>query len=251
MDGQRLCYHFILLIAVLSSLVLASIDLNERTRVRRFKWTASIDLTTGIATSHEISRVPSSCSLHRTIASGGEAAKFIRDLFCGYPSWLATWPVSLGCLRSIPITAETRMKQTITALRDPVFGMTFLSFGPGRFSVREIQRRAGRRATEYTVTLPLAGGLLARPSSSGTFGSLFFTLISKRDANGESFFVIDTGIADGFRPALAGSTPPLSRTRAGIYRSSQSLLHAYIMWRFHRHCYHASESKLDEKKRMK
>ena len=248
MDRRRCCYCFILLIALLSSLVLSE-DLSEQRSVRRFKWTASIDLATGIATSREVSRVPSSCSLHRTIASGGEATKFIRDLFCGYPSWLATWPVSLGCLRAIPLAEAMNMKQTVTALRDPVFGITFLLFGPGRFSVRG-RRRDGLRATEYTVTLPMAGGLLAKPSSPGTFGSLFFTLISNKGANGESFFVIDTGIADGFFPALAGSTP-ISRTRAVIYRSSQSLLHAYIMWRFHHHCYHASKSKLDEHKRMK
>lgn len=250
MDGRRSRYYFNLLIAVLSSLVL-SIDVDERPRVRRFKWTASIDLATGIATSREISRVPSSCPLHRTIASGGEVEKLTKDLFGGYPSWLASWPVSLGCLRAIPITGETKKLQAIIALRDPLFGMTFLSFGPGRFSVRGRQRRVGRRATEYTMTLPLAGGLLARPSSKGTFGSLFFTLISKRGADGDNFFVLDTAIADGFRPALAGLTPPISRTRASIYRSSQSLLHAYIMWRFHHHCYHASESKPDEQKRMK
>jgi hypothetical protein len=237
MGGRRSRYYFILLtsIAVLSCRVL-SID----ERQRRFKWTASIDRATGIATSREISRVPLACPLHRAISSGGEAAKLAKDLFGGYPSWLAVWPVSQGCLRAIPITGETKNYHKTIALRDPIFGKTVLLFGPGRFSVRGRRRRVGPKTTEYTMTLPLVGGFLARLSPEGTYGSLLFTLISEKRDNGDSFFVLDTAIAD-YRPALAGSTLPISRVGAGIYRSSQSLLHAYVMWRFHHYCYNASQ----------
>jgi hypothetical protein len=239
MGGRRSRFYFILMTSIT---VLSCRVLSINVRQQRFQATALIDRGTGIATSCEISRVPLSCPLHRAIAAGGEeAAKLAEDLFGGYPSWLASWPVSWGCLRAIPIPGETKKCHKTIALRDPIFGKTVLLFGPGCFSVRERRRHIGRRATEYTMTLPFVGGFLARPSPEGTYGSLLFSLVSDKRDKGDSILVLDTAIAD-YRPALAGSKLPISRMRAGIYRSTQSLLHAYVMWKFHHYCYNASES---------
>jgi len=196
-----------------------------------FKWNASIDRSTGIATSRETSAAPYSCSLCRAMNSSRTPAKLVESVFGRYPSWLAGWRVTFGCLRAVP-TMDEKNSIHATALRDSLCGVTLLSFGQGRFHVRR------KLQTEYRMVIPIVGGLMALPSSKGSYGSLVFSLIRNDDGNDSLSLV--TSIADDYRPAIAGS-PPVSRLRAGLYRSSQSLFHAYIMWRFHHYCSHQSE----------
>lgn len=192
-----------------------------------FKWNASIDRSTGIATSRETSRVPSSCNLHRALNASSTPSKLIENIFGRYPSWLAGWRVTFGLLRAVPVMDGRKGKQT--AIRDSLFGVTLLSFGPGRFRARR---------NEYNMVIPIVGGVLALPSSKGTYGGLSFSLL-QGDSN-ENSTVMETSIVDGYRPTIAGSAP-VSRLRAGLYRSTQSLLHAYIMSRFHHYCYSKSD----------
>ena len=188
--------------------------------VTGFSWTASLNRSTGIATSHEVSRLPASCPLHRALESKNnrQVAAVAKDLFSDYPSWLANRGFKL--VRAVPMQKDT-------AIQDPLFGVTFLIFGTGRLSLRRAKGRV-----EHKFVLPIVGGLLARPSPKSTFGGLSFSLIQQ----GSRQFALDTSICDGYQPAIAGA-PPVNRVRAGVYRCTQSLLHAFVMWRFHRHCY--------------
>jgi hypothetical protein len=66
-------------------------------------------------------------------------------------------------------------------------------------------------------------------------------LVSKQYHNGsgkreqETDLIIDTRLVN-YRPAIAGN-PPVSRLRRFVYLNSQRYLHAYVMWRFHDHCF--------------
>jgi hypothetical protein len=48
-------------------------------------------------------------------------------------------------------------------------------------------------------------------------------------------YTIQTNIV-GYRPWLCGATKPVPALRANLYLHSQSIVHGYVMWRFHRRC---------------
>lgn len=98
-----------------------SLSIDERRR--RLKGTALIDWTTGIATSHEFSRVPLFLVRYIVQYSPEEAAKLLKDVVDGYR--LASWPVSLGYLRDMPISGETKEYHKTRALRDPMLERLF------------------------------------------------------------------------------------------------------------------------------
>lgn len=198
----------------------------------RFRWIASIDRTTGIAASRETSILPASCNLRRAFDSSRAPSKLVEDMFRQYPTWLAGWRVTFGCLRATPVNEEARHKQEIP-IRDALFGVTLLSFdGQGK-----LQRRRVKRQTEYNMVIPIVGGLMTLPTPKGSCGGLSFSLITNTDRD---MLTLETSIVGGYRPTIVGPAP-VSRFRASVYRSTQSLVHAYIMWRFHHFCYHQSE----------
>ena len=119
--------------------------------------------------------------------------------------------------------------------------------------------RAGRSTgSDCTVVLPITGGLLSLPAGPSSRrgddrGSMIFTLRTTRSRqDGPAEYVdedsqrtktttttavqssILTAIT-GYRPRLCGNAPinPLS---AGFYLGTQSIVHGYVMWRFHRRC---------------
>ena len=221
MGARRFFECFIGILALISS-----------AQCLNFKWSAAIERSTGIATSRESSRAPSSCSLYRAVDTCRMPARLMENVFGRYPTWLASWRVTFWCLRAVPVTNGIKNKQ-LTEIRDALFGVTLLSFAPGHVHVRK------SRHTEYTMVMPIAGGLFALPSPEGAYGSLSFSL--RREGGGsDDSLTLHTTISDGYRPTIAGSAP-VSFLRAGLYRSTQSLIHAYVMWRFHHYCYHQSE----------
>lgn len=217
---------FILIVLVAIACIRSSASLE-------FKWKAFLNRSTGIATSLETSKVPSSCRLYRAILDSKTPAKHMQQVFGSYPSWLAGWRVTFGCLKACPVMDTKRNKQAIL-ICDSLFGTTLLSFGPEKSRVMH-----RKRLTTYSTVIPIVGGVLALPSSEGTYGSLSFQL-KKTASNNDSVLTLETSIVDDYRPAIAGMAPS-SRFRAGLYRSTQSLFHAYIMWRFHHYCYHQSD----------
>lgn len=215
--------HFMTLAALLS-LCYPIMGLN-------FRWTASICRSSGIATSRETSIVPASSNLHRTFHSSRSREALVKDTFQRYPSWLAGWRVTFGCLRADLVRNKSREEQEI-AIKDALFGVTLLSFGQGKPSKRHQRRHC---QIEYNYMLPIVGGFMTMTSPEDSCGALSFSLISTCRDDNESF-VLETSVS-GYRPKFAGPAP-VSRLRAGIYRSTQSMVHAYVMWRFHHYCYH-------------
>ena len=167
-----------------------------------FRWSASIDLPTGVAVSKEVSTIPPGCQLRK--------GKSPNKIFASYPSWLSKCRVTFGILKTRDVKGEKWIK-------DRLFGYDILGFGKPK--VRN----------NCSVSIPIVGGLMALPSKDGAYGSLVFELHSDE---------LETRVAYGYRPSIAGAAP-VSRLRAWTYQSTQSLLHAYVMWRFHFYCYNA------------
>ena len=73
----------------------------------KFHWTASLDTTTGIATSKETSTTPSSLSLpsitETTQQQQRNKKKMITDVLCSYPTWLVKPRISFGLLQIMPV----------------------------------------------------------------------------------------------------------------------------------------------------
>ena len=73
----------------------------------KFHWTASLDTTTGIATSKETSTTPSSLSLpsitETTQQQQRNNKKMITDVLCSYPTWLVKPRISFGLLQIMPV----------------------------------------------------------------------------------------------------------------------------------------------------
>ena len=72
----------------------------------KFHWTASLDTTTGIATSKETSITSSSLflsSITVTTQQQRNKKKMITDVLCSYPTWLVKPRISFGLLQIMPV----------------------------------------------------------------------------------------------------------------------------------------------------
>lgn len=172
-----------------------------------YRWQAWVDRPTGVAGSHETSLFHDKCMPTRHVV----------ESFIGYPEWLASPRVSFGFLQARPCFdggADVKL-----------FGIwSVLRFGRHRLSRTE-RRIKTERWTEETVTIPMLGGFMVGHPARG---SLLFSVMQSQTG----VHKLETQIVHGYNPALCGR-PPVSRIRASSYRCTQSLLHAYVMWRFH------------------
>jgi len=109
-----------------------------------YEWTASLDRTTGVATSKETSNL--------VCKSNKSAANIFKD----YPNWLCSGRVTLGLFRAVPSPKNG------VALKTRLLGTTMLEFGSPRVF--------GSRCE-----LPITGGLLAARSQ----GYLYFGIKKK------------------------------------------------------------------------
>lgn len=225
-----------------------------------FSWQASVDRLTGKAHSLEASNVPIQSKLAITVARSSSSGTrddraddtidllaLATDMFGAYPSWLCRFPVTFGLLHAVPAGGGYQV-------RSRFFGVKILSFGAPRSRGIKFKNEK-ERGTDCSVVLPITGGILSLPGPRGDRGSLQFALqtttrthddAAARDSTGDDAAPsaaqtpattcrIATAIS-GYRPALCGGAVPVSTWRAGFYLRSQSILHGYIMWKFHRHC---------------
>jgi hypothetical protein len=176
-----------------------------KTEASSYRWSASIDRSTGVARSRESSTIPSTSQLAKQPSA--------QAIFSCYPQWLCTGKVSLGLLK-----ARTQQDGS-TFVQDRIFGLDLLKFGK--------RKCMGNNS----ICLPITGGIMALSDDGRNYGSLVFSIIQEGK-------MMETEIDHGYRPTIAGKAP-VSYFRAWTYRSSQSLLHAYVMWRFHGYCYNA------------
>jgi len=190
-----------------------------------YSWKAQVGRE--VAESQETSLVPpETCQRLECESDDVILDKFTSDFFTAYPKWLTRFPVTFGLFRSVSREDGST---------DFCFlGIPLLTFG--QHSVQklsmDLQGRDGSpiRSSMCTVSLPIQGGLLARKAR----GSLDFSVTMRRTKSKIERCQISTEIVQ-YEPWLAG-TPPIHPLRARFYLSTQSVAHAYVMWRLHRYC---------------
>ena len=199
--------------------------------------------------------------------------KFLIDLIKSYPVWLSRPSVSFGVLRTSVLSKQrdvtctridrTRAPNRIDAqqgsaigisINDSLFGLNLLCFGIPRSSVTTIRANGGNRRRSIQVDFPVIGGLLdgKRQAQAATstndiseHGRIRFVIEqeevkmqdtckekSRRSQTLWSNVRIESSICDGYCPAISGGAP-VNALRKAAYLSLQSLVHAYVMWRFH------------------
>jgi hypothetical protein len=218
-----------------------------------YTWEATVDRESGIATAKETGTIPTRSRLYRSLnsTSDRDLLRFTENLFSPYPTWLVRFPVTLGLLKATPD------KKGGFEIRDRLFGVNLISFGRTqgqRFSFQTNTNRGPQKTSQCTLALPITGGLLTLPDPSkpngGNRGSLLFTLTKSRETGAtadsdeppETVCSISTTIG-GYRPSLAGSAP-VHVFRKWTYLSTQSIIHANVMWRFHRRCWGMTSDKV-------
>ena len=193
-----------------------------------FLWQASLDATSGRASSVEVS----SCNLHDPSASWERRLQqHTYDLVESWPTLLAKGSTTLGMIRTSPHDPDKHS----TTIRLRLLNLPLLSFG----KVRQANVTYGVKKFPYELHVPITGGLLSLliPSAKDR-GWLKFvvetdTLAATTTRSKSVRCRLRTEIAGHYSPRIAGR-PPISKLRKWMYLSSQSYVHAYSMWRFHR-----------------
>jgi len=105
------------------------------------------------------------------------------------------------------------------------------------------------RQRSFQAIFPVVGGLLdakrdaadSSPKNTNEHGCIRFVVEQeeirhgvgkRRDQRCWRIVRIESCICNGYYPAIAGPAP-VNPIRKAAYLSSQSLIHAYVMWRFH------------------
>jgi hypothetical protein len=218
-----------------------------------FSWEASVDSRTGIARSKEISYLnPKRSNLHKQwqkLVVGQDDTDIwmaLMERLSDYPKFLALPSVTFGLFRAV-----TRENGKEIALQDRIFGMDILVFDAEprtqRFSVqKQIPSVRGSahpwtmiRIGDCTVTIPIKGGLLAcnkakvNPNNRDRNNGLLRFEVKH---NGEfEQTQIKTEIQQ-YTPAIVGKQEPVPIYRKLAYLLTQSIVHAFVMWRFHKFC---------------
>jgi hypothetical protein len=189
---------------------------------RGFSWQASLDKVTGRGSSREVSYAILNAK-DSTREARSRLRSFVSELVADYPNWLAQGGVTLGLLRAV-----NHPKEQCTSLEPRLINFNILSFGT--VQIKNIT------PTRCVLELPIVGGLLALPAASGTNdrGCLKFVIETGPRINGDIIpCELRTEIAGNYCPWIAGY-PPVPLFRKWTYLSTQSPVHAYCMWRFHR-----------------
>ena len=210
--------------------------------------------------------------------------KSLIDLLKSYPVWLSRPSVSCGALRTSALSKSsdvahiridrTRVLKGIEAhqasaagisINDSLFGLNLLCFGIPRSKVTTAKTNTGNRRRSIQVDFPVIGGLLdgkrqghAADSSNDIdeHGCIRFIVeqeeVVMRDEDdtrrGRKFWSnvrIESSICEGYCPAISGGAP-VNAIRKVAYLSSQSLIHAYVMWRFHGKVWAGTQGKVQK-----
>ena len=232
---------------------------------RMFRWNASLDRITGEATATETSipRRPRRAASPKYAPSVCDEKSLI-ELLKAYPAWLSKPSVSFGLLRTSTLSeaddvSRNRIDRSRAAQTDSasgvsinsLFGLNLLCFGEPRVSIMKSKASDSGRCRSFQADFPVIGGLLdgkrdATYSSSkntNEHGCIRFVVEQEeiRDGVGDGkqrdrrcwrIVRLESCICDGYHPAIAGAVP-VNPIRKAAYLSSQSLIHAYVMWRFH------------------
>ena len=208
--------------------------------IEAFRWRAWIDHDSGVAGSMETSTLSGMPTTHHSVAT---------RLLSSYPQWLAKGSVTFGLLQSTSIERNGKIC-TDVSLR--WLGTSVLRFGNAH------PTRNRKEGDSIVVQIPMIGGIMVggkdednvtdKDNTVGVlqsrrkqdYGALSFALKRHGTTIGSSNkMTMETRIVGNYQPSLVGgpsSFSPIRRTRAAFYRCTQSVVHAYVMRRFHRYC---------------
>jgi len=238
-----------------------------------FTWEASVDAVTGIASSREVTlarpksflhrqlhptKLPSSSTTkHRQQYQKQQLWSSILSKLEHYPQWFARVAVTFGLLRAVNKHHPSGGKYYECSLNDRFFGISFLTFGKPKHQYQTTTRQTriiesngaknkSCKISDCTVVLPIVGGILVankyrdagpedKSKTKQNFGYLRFTV--QQNVSLQETRII-TELCN-YTPALVGTKEPPPFHRKALYLSTQSLVHAYIMYRFHHYCIHS------------
>ena len=190
-----------------------------------FKWEASINRDTGIASSCEVSIFPIS-----TRIADNKVANMADKIIAGYPKFLTRPSLTLGLLKVKHVSVDH------TDLRTRICPWCLLTFGRPIDTQTLICKKLAREYSGVVICsseIPIVNGLLAQSKGDGC---LRFTLIRKAKCENSHLVntLLITEIDGQYKPSIAGSRCPRSKVRCAIYCATQRMFHEYVMWRFHR-----------------
>jgi hypothetical protein len=219
-----------------------------------YSWEATVDSIQGLASSKETSNIVSS-SLNKTKHVVTQNSRIDPNfgggqwLFEAYPIWMCRGSVSFGLLKAL----EHQKKSYRICTR--IGGIHLLTFDrPQRSRQKKIERIStflSRRCLleTVTVTIPIIGGQLTSGEYGKNNGELLFSINTKTRKEMFHPVVVQQNISTeirNYKPKLCGSRVPIHKVRARIYLSTQSIIHSFVMWRFH---HHVSEIVASDKRR--
>ena len=226
---------------------------STRANRKSFKWKASLDCNTGVASSLEKScvRIYSRSQTLPLLPSKNEVKFFAQEIFSKYPQFLGERTLTLGLCSVAPSKKNPHQCN----LRSSIIPVDVLIFGSPRIvssKSSKFETIGGGDGSEICekiiccVEIPIVGGLLAHTSSKddainsdSEFGFLKFTWIQQSEnkvdklQQRQSDIILVTEIAGYYRPTLAGKNTPIPYWRKKLYCSTQRMFHAYVMWRYH------------------
>jgi hypothetical protein len=218
-----------------------------------YSWSSAVDLSLGMAYSRELTViVPSAVRQKNQDAAivdpqdrDWDLDRMVLQLFETYPTWLCRGMTSFGLLEAVPSQDQPKCFD----IRTRWWGVNLLSFDRPKRNRREQFIRSYIIPTVFsnlgrdkvcTVTIPISGGFFAAGKDTKVKGALVFKLQTTKVAqNGDRFLAggkrtLITEIHN-YRPMLCGTTIPFKTHRVRLYLGTQSLAHAFVMWRFHKH----------------
>ena len=221
-----------------------------------FTWEASVDRATGKAYAKEVSYLPHDWSqrLQPQQQRGKQQQQSsiilkTEKVLGQYPNWLCRGSVTLGILQAVPVGSGAGAATGGTRIQTRLGGIPILTFGkPVGQRVAITSQNIRDESIQWTY--PIVGGIMAAKTtpSAPSAGKLVVTLRSVATEP-----VLDTQLVD-YRPALVGGggdggQKPANPIRVALYLGSQSAIHGYAMWRYHRYVRNYSFADIATKKK--
>jgi hypothetical protein len=180
---------------------------------RNFTWKARIDPQTGLASSIE----ESTAKVSRNV----NVKRISEDFVATWPDFICQGSVTLGLFE-----AKRQGTSSCISIRPRCIPINLLTFG--------MARPRNQRANIFYGEIPIEGGVLALPTSKDNkkYGKLTFSVTKQEQQSSDKHYVFLKSKIVNYRPWLVGRHP--SKVRQRLYLSTQSVLHAYITWRFHK-----------------
>mmetsp|Transcript_23562 Transcript_23562/g.48908 ORF Transcript_23562/g.48908 Transcript_23562/m.48908 type:complete len:286 (-) Transcript_23562:707-1564(-) len=225
-----------------------------------FQWEANVNRNNGIAFAKETSIVPQESPLHQVVCREEKnLLRLTEKLFTGYASWLCSGKVTFGLLQAAPV------ERGGVEIRDRFLGLAILRFGRPKgntvsFTTKLPKNENGHKmARDQAITtqcvwyFPITGGFMSAVTNPRGAGKVVFCLTKtehKISANNSlqqpvQQVQIKTELVD-YQPTIVGLHLPTNPIRTSFYLGTQSIIHALVMWRFHRKCRGTSAKEFED-----